>query len=218
MITHSHRDLSHIIQRMAQISSDVFSPLLIPTYGMAAMLWLTPLQFLPEPLRVNITIVIAAMTALFPTAVIFGLISLGKVKDFSLHKRKERFVPAAAIIVGLTGAILYLRHAHAPIWMWLFFISGIATTLIGFIITFRWKISGHTTAMAQLLALIYWLGYQHLLPVAPLLLVSIFTLLTGWVCTARLLLHRHTLGQVFAGVLLGLTVTLLTLFLSTPAI
>lgn len=216
MNTHSHRDLRHIIQRIAQISSDVFSPLLIPTYAMAAMLWLTPLQFLPEPLRVNITIVVAAITALFPAAVIFGMISLGKARDFSLHKRSERFLPAAVIIISLIGATLYLRHAHAPAWMWLFFISGIETTVIGLIVTFRWKISGHATAIAQLLALIYWLGYQHLLPVAPLILVSIFILITGWVCTARLILHRHTLGQVTAGVLLGLTATLLTLFLASP--
>ena len=56
------------LRRAAQIVSDVFSPLLAPTYCMAMAMWITPLQILPESTRMGATLGVAIITGAIPLA------------------------------------------------------------------------------------------------------------------------------------------------------
>lgn len=191
------------IEKVAQILSDIFSPIMIPTYMMAIAMWMTPLIALPERPRFVALGVIALLTAFSPTAAIFTLIKMGKAHDVSLSDRRERTTPYIITIICYLLAMVYLRIAHAPIWLADFYLGAAVTSFIATLITFRWKISAHTSAVGGFCAAILWLALHRLLLVGPLLWVSGAFLLVGLIGTSRLILSRHTLSQVAAGFLLG---------------
>lgn len=189
--------------RRAQIFSDVFSPLLMPTYGMALAMWLTPLRVLPEKSRLLATLMIALITGVTPLAAIAAMRSMGYVSDNSISRREQRFVPMIIVLACYIGAALFLDSAHAPFWLQLFFYGAAVATAIATVITFRWKISAHCTAAGGLAGMMMWLADNQAEGLAALLFLSVVLLIVGGVGTSRLILKRHTLAQVVAGFALG---------------
>lgn len=51
--------------------------------------------------------------------------------------------------------------------------------------------------------MMFWFAVSGLADVNVMIMLSMGIVLAGVMCTARLLLQRHTLGQVLAGLLLG---------------
>ncbi|MDE5643590.1 MAG: hypothetical protein K2I56_08880 [Muribaculaceae bacterium] len=190
--------------RLPQIISDVFSPLLIPTYAYTIMMWLTPLVVLPERTRLVTMAVVALITAVLPTAAILTLRRLGKVSDNAISRRSERAVPFCLAFFCYLAAAWYLSSIHAPWWVARFFIGAALAVGIALIVTFRWKISAHATAVSGMAGMIIWLAFRHLLLLQPMIVITVGIMLCGAVCSSRLALHRHTFGQVGAGFLLGL--------------
>lgn len=190
--------------RVATIVSDVLSPILVPTFCYMIMMWLTPLVVLPERVRLLTMGAVATMTALVPLGTMLTLRRLGRVNDAAISDRRQRPLPMIIAILCYACTAWYLLSINAPWWMARFFIGAGVAALIALLITLRWKISAHMTAMGGMLALIAWLGFRHLLVVHPMVMISIVLVLCGVVGTCRLLLQRHSLGQVAAGFALGL--------------
>ena len=91
------------MKKISHILSAVFSPLLVPTYGMVLAAFLTILNFLPLPLlwsAIGITFVI---TCLIPVAAILSLYKSGYIKDPGLNDRTERTIPYVVTILCYLG-------------------------------------------------------------------------------------------------------------------
>lgn len=189
--------------RTAQIISDVFSPLLIPTYGMVLAMTLTGLCILPAGVRLGATFGVAFITAFIPMLFIFILIRMGKVSDTSISDHRQRTAPYIVSILCYTGAAFYIAALHAPLWLMLFFAAAAGMSVISMIINHWWKISVHTGAAGGLAGIVFWLGANHVLSFHPLVVISCAFMLVGLLATSRLILRRHTLLQVVAGALLG---------------
>ncbi len=201
------------LERVAQVISDLFSPIVLPAYMMAVALWLTPLAVLPESTRLISMAVVVGLTAIVPTAVIFTLIKLGKVKDVSLPSRPERLIPYGVSIVcyGLTVGFLFM--VHAPHWLAAFFTGAALASLCAALVTLKWKISAHSTSVGGVAAAVTWMGATGLLIHGPMWWITGVILLCGMVGTSRLILSRHTPAQVFAGYALGVAAVMLMLAL-----
>lgn len=195
------------VERRAQIFSDVFCPLLVPTYGMAVAMWVTPLRVLPEKARLLATLLIAIITGLAPLCFIVALKKVGLVSDNSLSDRRQRPAPMIVTMICYIGAGLFLSSASSPLWLQLFFYGAAVATLIATLITLRWKISAHAIALGGLEGMLLWLAVGSLSDVNPMVLLTIGLVIAGGVGTSRLLLNRHTLAQVVAGFFLGLVCT-----------
>jgi membrane-associated phospholipid phosphatase len=143
---------------------------------------------------------IVGFNILLPSAYILWLKRKGRVTDFDVFLREQRFWP---YVVTLTcGAISWLVMAalHAPRLFVILSGASVGQGLIMFIINQRWKISAHAAGTAGI-AVLMWqlLGASG----APILLIIP---LVAW---SRVRLGRHTLGQVIAGSAVGVTVYLL---------
>lgn len=191
------------LTRAAQTVSDVFSPILMPVYMMAVALWLTPLASVGTGKRLVVLGVVGVLTAIVPTALIFTLIKLGKAGDVSLATRKERTIPyiAGAAVYEITAC--YLGYIHAPTWLYAFYIGGALSALIALLITLKWKISAHASAVGGVAAATLWLVSRHLITGGAMVTATAVVVLCGLVGTSRLILCRHTPGQVYAGYALG---------------
>ena len=150
---------------------------------------------------------------------IFILMKLGRVSNTSISNPKERVVPFIGTIICYIGAVFYIITLHAPMWMVLFFVGAVIITVIALLITFKWKISAHASAMGGITGMIFWLAWNNMLPSGKFAILSVTIFILGCMCSARLILGHHTLGQVLCGSALGIGVELLLMFLfATPAI
>lgn len=191
---------------VASVVSDVFSPLLVPTYAMAVALFLTRLHYLPMNVRLWSLGAVFGITCLVPLVTILILMRLGKVSDASISDRRQRTIPYCITTLCYVCAAYYVALLQAPHWLFIFFFGGAVVAFVSLIITRFWKISAHTGGVGGLAAIIYWLAAAGYIDSVPLVWASVAILLVGVVAWSRLYLSRHTLAQVFAGAVLSFAI------------
>ena len=187
------------MKKISEILSAVFSPLLVPTYGMVLAAFLTILRMLPSNLlwtAIGITFVI---TCLVPVSAIVALYRIGVIKDPALNNRTERFIPYGVVVLCYLGCGFFFYKASAPFWLPMFFGGGALATVISTVVNCWWKISAHAAAMGGLVALVFRIVASHYALFNMNVWLSGVIIVAGLVMTARVYLSRHTLWQVLAG-------------------
>lgn len=187
----------------AQWVSDVFSPVMMPTFGMVVAMWCTNMRSIPGSARVIATIIVAVVTALIPFATITFLVRTGRVSARSIPDRHHRLLPMSVASVCYAGAAILVDSLGSPRWLSLFFWGGALATVVAMLITLRWKISAHTTAVGCFVGMTAWLAANGLADIDAMTVLSVVIIIAGLVATSRLMLHRHNFAQVVAGVALG---------------
>ncbi len=195
----------------AHVLSDVFSPMLVPSYALVASLTLTPLSLLPTSPKVWAILGVFFITCVVPMLFILMLMRMGKVSDTAITDRRERTAPYCATIVCYVGAALFVRYLHAPYWIQNFYIGAALVAAISLLITHWWKISAHTGALAGLVAIIFWLAGRGLIMAGGLWWLCAAVAVLGGVAWARLYLDKHTVLQTLAGAALGFITELILL-------
>ena len=198
------------IAATAHIISDIFSPLMIPTYTTAIVLWYTILRFLPIGIKLWALAGTLFITAIVPALVIFILLRMGKVSDMSISNKSQRTLPYCASIACYIGAGCFMSSMQAPSWLVAFFYGAAIVSLLSLVITHWWKISAHTGGVGGMAAACYWLALHNLLA-WPLLWISLSFAIVGAVAWARIYLSHHTPLQVLAGASMAFIVEFITL-------
>lgn len=189
--------------RWAQTLSDIFSPLLVPTYGMIMAMWLTPLRSIPEENRIISTLMIAFITGALPLAALVSMMKAGKITSRDISVRSQRIVPMAFTALCYAGAGFFLGYLGAPLWLRLFFFGAAVATVLAALITWWWKISAHATALGGLTGMMTWCSLAHIADVSVMIVLSVVFIIVGLTATARVALGRHSIAQVAAGAALG---------------
>ncbi len=192
-----------MINKIAHIFSWVLSPVLIPTYAVFIALWVTTLSFLPAALRWNVVVMVWLITCMLPMLAIYVLYKLKIISHPGLNNRKERYIPYMVTAACYLGASWYLHGIHAPHWMWMFMVGGAVAAVLSCVVNIWWKISAHAAAMGGLLALLSRIALYGINVIDMWPVLSLAIILTGILCTSRILLQCHTLMQVAAGVVNG---------------
>lgn len=199
---------------ISRLISGLTFPLLMPTYAILLSFCTTFLWYLPSRPLVTTTLVIFGITAMVPIIAIYFLHAAGIISDPMLNNRRDRTIPYAITTACYLGAAAYLHAIHAPIWMTAYAIGAAVLVIIIMCINLRWKISGHAAGMGGLTALAAYVTYRGYCIVPSMWLPAVMVILSGIVCTARLLLGRHTLTQVAAGYALAFAGIYISMFLS----
>lgn len=191
--------LEKIVKTIAGIISILTSPLIMPTYGMAISLWGTYLVFAPASTRWQVLMLTFAATTMLPVIVIFVLTKVSIIKHPSLNDRNDRPYVYAAAAMAYLGVSFYLTRINAPQWLSMFMLAAAFAAVATMIVNFKWKISGHATSIGGLTALTFFICFKNLTLHNNEWLFITMVLAAGAVMTSRLILERHTLGQVTAG-------------------
>lgn len=187
------------MKKISEILSALFSPLLVPTYGMVLAAFLTILRFLPSNILWMSVGITFFSTCIVPLSVILVLYRTGYIKDPGLNDRSERYIPYGVVALCYLGCAFFFYKASAPLWLPMFFAGAAIATVISVIINRWWKISAHAAAMGGLVALLFRIIASHYAIYNMNIWLSAVIILTGCVLTARVYLERHTLWQVLAG-------------------
>ena len=131
------------------------------------------------------------------------------IEHVDMRHRQDRIVPLFITVVSvfvifyLSRKIPYLeivRQIYLVLVVWL---SGFM------LVTIRWKISMHMSAMGALCGFVFILGVKYMGAVSDLLMF--FFLVAGLLGFSRIYLKCHTPAQVYAGFLYGFALVTLIL-------
>lgn len=187
------------MDKIAHFFSWILSPILMPTYAVILCMWITVLSVLPLSLRWTVVGTVFLITCVVPALAIMLMYWMGIISGPGLNNRTERYIPYVITMLCYFGAAFYMHRIHAPMWMTMFMVGGGAAALLSCIVNIWWKISAHAAAMGGLTALTFRIAIDgvYIHPIMPWVLCTV--VLCGVLGTSRLVLERHTLGQVIAG-------------------
>ncbi len=129
-------------------------------------------------------------------------VRMGKFTDPDVSMRSQRIGPFLFGIISASIGLGTLFVTHGPKNLQTLMLITIVSGIVMMIITLWWKISIHASSLAAASTVLIVLYGSVLLP--------IFVLLAA-VCWSRVILRRHTLGQVIAGSLVSIALTLFVL-------
>ena len=73
-----------MLKNISLLLSAVFSPLIIPTYGIILALWSSVLNNMPFDVKMSVVMMVAAMTFLLPVIVLWLMQRVGYISGFAL--------------------------------------------------------------------------------------------------------------------------------------
>ncbi len=196
---------------LANFLSTALSPLLMPTYGVFMVLWVSVLCLLPYGTRVSVLLVCMGITCILPLIFLSVLRHFKLVKDLHVEKREQRFFPYMFTALCYTVAAYYLYYCHSPQWFVMFMVGSAVTVLIMALINLKWKISAHMAGIGGVVALVYQIHVQGLSAFDLFWMLCITIMVAGLLGSARLVLNRHDAWQVLAGVVVGFLSVSLTM-------
>lgn len=208
------------LSRAATVLSAIFSPLLMATYGVALAMVLSFLCFIPTATKLTVIFETLLATVAIPVIGIFVLYKVKVITDPKLNNRTDRTWPYIIATACFIGESAYLYMINASTWLSLFLIGGAMALIVLTVVNRWWKISGHATGVGGLCAMIFYLmlSGNSIYNLEWCFLIAV--LVAGAVCSSRLILGRHTLGQVAAGCLNGFVCVFIPaiIFQSTPVV
>lgn len=124
------------------------------------------------------------------------------IRDYGLEDRRERVYPILIVIgFAFLGFWLLSHHPYTHIIQQLYLILIVLLSAFS-VITLRWKISMHMTAIGAACGILLVVSGKNMGNVREWFIL--FLLLSGLLASSRLYLKKHTPLQVYAGFLLGI--------------
>lgn len=195
-----------IVRFFAYLFSYVFHPLFIPVYVAAYLVFLHPYYFNGLDSRGKIFILLRVINNMvfFPAVTVFLLKGIGFINSIFLKTQRERIIPYIASGIFFFWMYLVCRNQEeiAPI-LTSFVFSVFLSSSAALIANIYFKISMHAIGVGGLLGLVLIMLATN--PSTPVTVPFVCSLLiTGIVCTARMIVGDHTQKDIYAGVACGL--------------
>lgn len=186
--------------------SIIFHPLFIPVLGVAILAYLIQGYYLgiPDQDKGMILLRVAVNTIFFPLITVLLLKGLGFIKSIYLKTQKERIIPYVATNIFYFWIFLVFVHQDEVPQITTSFILGIfLASSLGLVLNSFFKISMHALGMGSVLGLLLVIIYSGTSDTIFLTMAAAL-LITGIVCTARLIISDHTYFDLAAGLLIGI--------------
>ena len=152
---------------------------------------------------------IYCFTILLPTVAIFLFCKINKIERKGLVERKKRYVPILFTIVSYVCCWLAMRRLNLPPYMVGIVFAALVISVLCFIVNLKWKLSEHMAGIGGVIGGL--VAFGELFGYNPVRWLCLFIMLAGMLGSARIILGRHTLGEVTGGFFVGLVCTLLIL-------
>jgi 4TM region of DNA translocase FtsK/SpoIIIE len=198
-------DQSALIKFFAHLFSYIFHPLFIPVYVTWFIAFVHPAYFSgfnPQQ-KTWIIIRVAYLMVFFPFITVLISKGLGFSKSIFLKTQRERIIPYILTQIFFFWAYLVFRNQpEIPKILTAFTFGVFLSSSAALLANIRMKISMHAIGMGGLLGIFLMIMFQNTMlmtwPIALVLLV------TGLVCTSRMIVSDHTSKEIYAGLFLGL--------------
>jgi hypothetical protein len=203
--SHAEPHPSRTLRFFAHLFSILFHPLLISAYVFAFLIYLHPAVFEGVDMHVkNLRMIsIILFTIFFPGISLFLAWRLKLVKSLSLANRQDRLVGFIVTMFFYFWASYVFRNLPDTPPSVAHFVLGTFLAVCGaWMCTLFYKISLHAVAMGGLISFFILFGRQD--PFVSGLYLTLPVLITGIVCSSRLILGAHNRFEMVTGFFVGL--------------
>lgn len=188
---------------VAQIVSYLLHPLLMPLYAIYFIFNVDSIfSLVPYPARLYSYVVTAVALVVLPLLSMPLFKRFRLISDYGLESKQERVYPIlVAVVFAFVGFWVIGRIPYTNIVQQLYLVLIILLSAFS-IVTLRWKMSMHMTAMGAVCGFIFILGMKYWGDVR--LVFMMMLVLSGVLASCRLYLKKHNPLQVYIGFLFGL--------------
>lgn len=200
-----NRNYPLLLQLPAHIFSWIFHPLFIPLYITYFIAFMHPRYFtgLEESFKWLLILRVAVNMVVFPALTVLLLKAVGFISSIFLKSQKERIIPY--ITSGIFFFWMYLvfrSQEFIPSILTAFVFGVFLASSAALIANIYQKISMHAIGCGGVLGFMITIwAADAFFPIA--LPLSIALLITGVVCTSRMIISDHTQKEIYYGLLLG---------------
>ena len=203
--------VNRLITVLAHGVSNALTPMLMPTYGVFIAFWVSVLCLLPYGTRVSVLLMCMGITCILPLIFLSVLRHFKLVKNLQVDIREQRLFPYLFAALCCLIAAYYLYYRHSPQWFTMFMVGSAVAVLVLAVINLKWKISAHLAGIGGIIALVYQIHVQGLSAFDLFWLLCFIVFLAGLLGSSRMVLRRHDIWQVLAGVVTGFLCVSLTI-------
>jgi hypothetical protein len=202
---HADRGFPVVIRVLAHFFSYVFHPLFVPLYVVYFLVYLHPsyLSGFSDREKIQVLMIVVLNAVFFPLISVLLLKGVGFIDSIFLRTQKDRIIPyiASGIFFFWTYHVFRQQQQFPSIFP-SFFFGILLSSSAALLANIYFKISMHAIGMGGLLGLfLIIMLYNTMLMTWPL---CIAILITGLVCTSRLIASNHTPKEIYRGLFLGL--------------
>ncbi|MEP7230509.1 MAG: hypothetical protein ABI691_09680 [Ginsengibacter sp.] len=194
------------LQIPAQIFSYLFHPLFIPVIVTWYLAFIQAGYFtgIPKNEKLFILLRVAYNTIFFPAFTIMLLKALGFINSIFLRTQRERIIPYIATNIFYFWMYLVFRNQpDVPLILTAFIFGIFLSSSFALLANNYFKISMHALGVGSFLGVLLVIissGSSFAIFLPTMLII----LLTGFVCTSRLIVSNHTPFDIYSGILIGM--------------
>ena len=186
----------------AQVVSLIFSPFYLPVFAFVVLFFFSYLNYMPWTFNLAILLMVYTLTVLLPRLAIYAYRKLNGWTRYELSYRRRRYVPYV-LSISCYATLLYLMSSLRMPRFTLAIVAGALAIQVVCALVNSWvKVSTHAAASGGVIGTVA--AFSALLNFDPTGWLCVSILLSGMVCSARLILRQHTLAEVGLGVLIGI--------------
>ena len=194
------------VRIFAHFFSVVFHPLFIPFYVIAFLVFYHPSYFsgISNYSKTQLLLAMVLNTVFFPALAILLMKGLGFIDSVFLHTQRDRIGPylSSMIFYFWAARILFKFQPQLSPVLAAFMTGVFLTTAVALIANVFYKISMHAIGCGGLLGIFIIIMYSNTMLMTWPLCIAL--LITGLVCTSRMLVSNHTQKEIYMGLLVGL--------------
>ncbi|MES1216337.1 MAG: hypothetical protein ABUT20_12550 [Bacteroidota bacterium] len=188
----------------AKIISFIFHPLFVPVYLIFFYVKTQSHLFsgFSNQDRVFLIVRFAVIYTMFPLVTILLLRGLKFVKSIFLKTQQERIIPYIICMVYYWWMWYVLHNQHEfPGEIVMLTLAIFLVSILGLLVNISIKVSMHAMSMGVAITFLMLMGFSQ--DISFTAYISIGLLLTGLVCTSRLIASDHTPNEIYIGLLIG---------------
>ena len=193
-----------LVWMAARVIAIAAHPLFIPLYITGFLLFVHPLMFAgyERVAKLKLLATVFVNLVMLPGITVFLCWRLKFIESIHLKTQKERIIPLAAAMIFYFWCWFVLRNfSEIPVLFRQFLLGSFITLIMAWMANIYFKVSLHALAVGGLFyftALVVF-GFEG--GSAGYLAVAV--IISGLVCTSRLITHAHRPFEVYAGFILG---------------
>jgi nitrate reductase NapE component len=195
---------SSIVRIVASFFSYLFHPIFIPVYVVWFLTFVHPSYFSGFSIaakKQTLLIVFINMVA-FPLLSVALLKGVGFIQSIFLRTQKDRIIPYIACgIFFFWGYLVFRNQPHYPTIITAFILGVFLASSAALICNIYFKISMHAIGVGGLLGIFLVIMKSNTMLMTWPLCIAL--LITGIVCTARLLISDHSNKEIYGGLVVG---------------
>ena len=206
--------VSPVLKAIASLLSYLFHPIFLPLYAVWFIAYIHPsyLSGFSGNMRLRTVLITAQNAVFYPLFCVLLLKGVGFISSVFLRTQKDRIIPymACGIFFFWTFTV-FKEQSMFPTILPSFMLGVFLASSAALLANIYFKISMHAVGAGGMVGLfIVIAGTNTMLMTWPL---SIALLITGLVCSARLLITDHTPRDIYTGLAAGLLAQFIAAFI-----